>query len=200
MKASLRGEHVEQLSGSLAGIDDAKHFRQFGKGIGKRPAAQLARFAEHYAAELAVKRVCSGAKLLCFLRRRVLAQQVAKRGLRGGAQNSGRAEMRCEAGNCCSAGAQMRRGKKLRFIKDDDAVCKVMQLSALGRAVCINRFKKLDGCRYDDRHVPVFRRVCVAACGSGNAVLRVEQRAGMMLKYILIAEDFPEYGGSLLND
>ena len=93
MKASLRWEHVKQLSGSLAGIDDAKHFRQFGKGIGKRPAAQFARFMERYAAELAVKRVCFGAKLLCFLKRRVLAQQVAKRGLRGGAQNSGRAEM-----------------------------------------------------------------------------------------------------------
>ena len=53
---------------------------------------------------------------------------------------------------------EVARRQRLRLVEDDDALREVMELAAAGGAVPVERFKKLDGGRDDDRRVPVLGR------------------------------------------
>ena len=75
-------------------------------------------------------------------------------------------------------------GKHLRFVKNDHAVGNVMKLPALGGTVGIERFKKLDGGRYDHRRIPVFGGQPLPAFCIVDLLVGIKGRAGVMLDHV----------------
>ena len=184
----------------LSAVDDAKHLLVPAELLRQRLIRQRSRLTEAHPAEFVVQRRRLRAQLCDGTARRVGAQQIAERGLRGRAEHERRAKALRKRRHGRHAGPQMRKRQHLRFVEDDNAVRKVMELAALRRAVCVQRFEKLHRRGHHHRHIPVFRGQRAARLLRRSPVGQVELHAGVVLEHIAAAQDLPEHFGVLLDD
>ena len=104
--------------------------------------------------------------------------------------------------NSTDAGQQITGGQGLRFVKDDHAVCNVVQLTAAAAAVGVQRFKKLYRSGHHNRCIPVFAGQQLAVLCRGQLFLfkAFVVRAGVIRQYIFCAQKVCKNSGSLVDD
>ena len=120
----------------------------------------------------------------------------------GGAKDCGGAIVLDQLGDRPDAGTQVGEGEHLGFVKDQDALGQIMELSAFGRLAGIKGSKELDCCGDHHRNIP-------SLCRSDQRIdlrigciirLQIEQYAGVRFQNIFIAQDLPKSLGGLLDD
>ena len=104
--------------------------------------------------------------------------------------------------NGADAGQQITDGQGLRFVKDDHAVCNVVQLAAAAAAVGVQRFKKLHRSGHHNGRVPVFAGQQLAVLRWGQLLLfkAFVVRAGVIGQYIFCTQKVCKNSGSLVDD
>ena len=123
-----------------------------------------------------------------------------ERGLGRGAEHGGRVIVDGQFSDGLHAGLEIGQGKHLRFVKNDDALCQIVQLAAFGRAVGEQGFKKLHVCGHDDRRVPVFRRQ-PHPFGKGCPLgVRAAVHTRVVLEHVLRAQNLAEFVRRLFDD
>ena len=157
MEAALRWQKLINLLSGFACIDDAERLILLSQFHGKFCISHVAAVAECHTAEAVIESYSIGTNLLYFYLRAERANQIVQYRLGGGTQHGSYVEMRHKIGNCSHAGQQVSRREHLRLVKNYHAICDIMKLSALGRFIGIERFKKLYCSCNDNRSVPVLR-------------------------------------------
>ena len=107
-----------------------------------------------------------------------------------------------QLGDGGNAGSQEPIREGLSFVEDHNTVGNVVQLAAAAAAVCIKRFKELDGCGNDYRGIPVFAGQDLAALKRGQVLplgdLIIDGRK--VGQNVFCTQQFRKGGGSLVDD
>ena len=200
MEAPLPRQQLIDALRRAAAVHDTKHLPVLPQPSGQRAVLQRVLPAECNAAEPLIERCRLRAELLHRPARRIRRQQIPERWLRRRTQHDRGAELRRERSHRRNARPQMRQRQHLRLVKNDDAVCQIVELAAAGRTVCVERLEQLHRRRHHDRHVPVFGGQCAAHLLRRRAVGEVKLHAAVVLEHVGGAENVAEYCGVLLDD
>ena len=104
--------------------------------------------------------------------------------------------------NGADAGQQIAGGQGLRFVKDDHAVCDVVQLAAAAAAVGVQRFKKLHRRGHHNGRVPVFAGQQLAVLRRGQFFLfqTLKICTGVIRQNVFCTQKVCKNSGSLVDD
>ena len=120
---------------------------------------------------------------------------------------SGRAEHGCDMvvlhklGDSRKARQEVLLRQSLRLVKNNHAVCNIVQLAAAAAAVRVERFKKLHGSRDNNGSIPVFAGKQLAILCGGQIFRLCEEIFGgrVVGENVFFAEKLGEHAGSLVN-
>ena len=200
VKAALPRQQRMDFLGRLSAVDDAQHLMLGAQLVRQRRIGAHADAAEGDAPEAFVQLRGVGADFPHRDFRREGRNQVAQNRLGGRAQHRRGPEIRNQGCNRTHAGQQGLHGQHLRLVKDDYAVGDVVQLPALGGAVGIDGFKELHSGGHNHRRVPVFGGKARAALFAVHLLVRIENRAAVVLDDVVLPQYAPKDEGVLLDD
>ncbi|MPM69291.1 hypothetical protein SDC9_116235 [bioreactor metagenome] len=153
MIIALAGHSVEQRLCLQLRVDDAERLVMLTEPAKERRVVKLLNLLKADAAQRLIERLLIGTDLANAAG---IVKKSGERRLRCTAEHSRTAMVPNKLLNRLNAWNQQFLREHLRFIKNDDAVCDIVQLSAAGSAVGIKRLKELHVCGDDDRRIPVF--------------------------------------------
>ena len=200
MEAALLGQAAKNLLRRLSAVDHAEHLLVIAQPFCQRVILQNTDLPEGHTAKAVIYLLRLGAQLRHSMLRRVCAQQIAQGRLRGGTQYQRGADMLRQRCHCRHTGPQVAQGQHLRFVENDNAVCKAVELAAFGGTVGVQGIEKPRRRCHHHRHIPVFRCQRPTYLLGRRAVGEVKLHAGVVLQHIAAAQNAPKHLRVLLDD